>query len=103
MFKKGSFEIGTKVFPIAMKYDSRFGDAFWNSNEQSYFEYILQMMTSWALICHVWYLPPMEAMVNFFSTAFTLRIHMWTQDTKINTSSQNAKCYAKIYPVVLCQ
>lgn len=42
-----------------MKYDTRFGDAFWNSSEQSYFQYMMQMMTSWALICDVWYLPPM--------------------------------------------
>ncbi|KAL3076067.1 hypothetical protein niasHS_012880 [Heterodera schachtii] len=59
MFKKGCFEVNAPIYPIAMKYDSRFGDAFWNSSEQSYFRYLLQMMTSWALICHVWYLPPM--------------------------------------------
>ncbi|KAL3111865.1 hypothetical protein niasHT_015063 [Heterodera trifolii] len=51
--------VNAPIYPIAMKYDSRFGDAFWNSSEQSYFRYLLQMMTSWALICHVWYLPPM--------------------------------------------
>lgn len=59
MFKKGSFEVGTTIYPIAMKYDSRFGDPFWNSSEQSWFEYIMRMMTSWAIICNVWYLPPM--------------------------------------------
>ncbi|CAB3400875.1 unnamed protein product [Caenorhabditis bovis] len=59
MFKKGSFEIGTTIYPIAMKYDSRFGDAFWNSSEQSWFGYVMRMMTSWAIICNVWYLPPM--------------------------------------------
>uniref|UniRef100_A0A1I7UAM0 PlsC domain-containing protein n=1 Tax=Caenorhabditis tropicalis TaxID=1561998 RepID=A0A1I7UAM0_9PELO len=59
MFKKGSFEIETTIYPIAMKYDSRFGDAFWNSSEQSWFGYIMRMMTSWAIICNVWYLPPM--------------------------------------------
>lgn len=64
MFKKGSFEVGTTVYPIAMKYDSRFGDAFWNSSKQGWFEYIMQMMTSWAIICHVWYLPPMTKNVS---------------------------------------
>jgi len=47
-----------------MKYDSRFGDAFWNSSEQSYFEYLMQMMSSWALICNVWYLPAMRRNVK---------------------------------------
>ncbi|MGH0180230.1 UNVERIFIED_CONTAM: hypothetical protein FKN15_007050 [Acipenser sinensis] len=31
MFKKGSFEIGGTIYPVAIKYDPRFGDAFWNS------------------------------------------------------------------------
>jgi glycerol-3-phosphate O-acyltransferase 3/4 len=29
-FKKGSFEVGGVVYPVAIKYDSQFGDAFWN-------------------------------------------------------------------------
>ncbi|CAK5078806.1 unnamed protein product [Meloidogyne enterolobii] len=60
MFKKGSFEVDTNIYPIAMKYDSRFGDAFWNSSEQSYFEYLMQMMSSWALICN-----PDESAIEF--------------------------------------
>ena len=35
-FKKGSFEVSTDVYPIAIKYDNRLGDAFWNSSEQGY-------------------------------------------------------------------
>ncbi|KAI6227395.1 Phospholipid/glycerol acyltransferase domain-containing protein [Aphelenchoides fujianensis] len=48
MFKKGSFEVSDVVHPIAMKYDNRLGDAFWNSSEQGYFSYLVSMMTSWA-------------------------------------------------------
>ncbi|KAL4693711.1 hypothetical protein H8959_012976, partial [Pygathrix nigripes] len=33
MFKKGSFEIGATVYPLAIKYDHQFGDAFWNSSK----------------------------------------------------------------------
>ena len=29
-FKKGSFEVGGVIYPVAIKYDSMFGDAFWN-------------------------------------------------------------------------
>ncbi|KAI6177496.1 Phospholipid/glycerol acyltransferase domain-containing protein [Aphelenchoides bicaudatus] len=60
LFKKGSFEVADVVYPIALKYDNRLGDAFWNSNEQSIFTYIISIMTSWALICEVWYLPPVR-------------------------------------------
>ncbi|XP_060635281.2 glycerol-3-phosphate acyltransferase 3 [Anolis sagrei] len=58
MFKKGSFEIGGTIYPVAIKYDPRFGDAFWNSSKHGIVSYLLRIMTSWAIVCHVWYLPP---------------------------------------------
>lgn len=60
MFKKGSFEIGGLVYPVAIKYDPRFGDPFWDSSKQTMTQYLLMMMTSWAIVCDVWYLPPMK-------------------------------------------
>lgn len=90
MFKKGSFEIGGTIYPVAIKviqsspgvlsshisvvfwlihftslfqYDPKFGDAFWNSSKYSMVSYLLRMMTSWALVCNVWYLPPMHQKV----------------------------------------
>ncbi|XP_072227909.1 glycerol-3-phosphate acyltransferase 4 isoform X2 [Leuresthes tenuis] len=60
MFKKGSFEIGCTVYPVAIKYDPRFGDAFWNSSKFGLVSYLLRMMSSWAIVCSVWYLPPMN-------------------------------------------
>jgi len=58
-FKKGSFEVGGAIFPVAIKYDPKFGEAFWNSSKYSMLTYIYMMMTSWAIVCDVWYLPPM--------------------------------------------
>ncbi|XP_077157120.1 glycerol-3-phosphate acyltransferase 3-like [Paroedura picta] len=59
MFKKGSFEIGGTIYPVAIKYDPQFGDAFWNSSKYGIVSYLLRIMTSWAIVCNVWYLPPM--------------------------------------------
>uniref|UniRef100_A0A914YVN7 Phospholipid/glycerol acyltransferase domain-containing protein n=1 Tax=Panagrolaimus superbus TaxID=310955 RepID=A0A914YVN7_9BILA len=73
-FKKGSFEVDQTIYPIAMKYDPKFGDAFWNSSTQGWFEYIIQMMSSWAIICHVWYLPPMKKLPNENAIAFANRV-----------------------------
>lgn len=69
-FKKGSFEVDSVIYPVAIKYDPRFGDAFWNSSKHGMLHYIYRMMTSWAIVCDVWYLPPMykgeeESAVNF--------------------------------------
>lgn len=54
MFKKGSFEIDATIYPVAIKYDARFGDPFWNSSKYGYVRYFLMMMTSWAIVCDVW-------------------------------------------------
>ncbi|MEE6460056.1 hypothetical protein FKM82_000845 [Ascaphus truei] len=35
MFKKGSFEMGGTIYPVAIKYDPQFGDAFWNSSKNN--------------------------------------------------------------------
>lgn len=69
-FKKGSFEVSDTIYPVAIKYDPKFGDAFWNSSEYGMMHYLYMMMTSWAIVCDVWYLPPMtreqdESAVHF--------------------------------------
>ncbi|XP_057526119.1 glycerol-3-phosphate acyltransferase 9-like isoform X1 [Amaranthus tricolor] len=71
MFKKGAFELGCTVCPVAIKYNKIFVDAFWNSRNyimkilkfvplcrQSFTMHLLQLMTSWAVVCDVWYLEP---------------------------------------------
>uniref|UniRef100_A0A3P8UAV6 Glycerol-3-phosphate acyltransferase 3 n=1 Tax=Amphiprion percula TaxID=161767 RepID=A0A3P8UAV6_AMPPE len=69
MFKKGSFEIGGPFIPCVSvyQYDPRFGDAFWNSSKFNMVNYLLRMMTSWAIVVNVWYLPPMtlQRKLNF--------------------------------------
>lgn len=46
--------MGATIYPVAIKYDSRFGDPFWNSAKYGYSKYLLMMMTSWAIVCDVW-------------------------------------------------
>ena len=58
MFKKGAFELGCTICPVAIKYNKIFVDAFWNSRKQSFTTHLLQLMTSWAVVCDVWYLEP---------------------------------------------
>uniref|UniRef100_A0A0N5AXZ4 PlsC domain-containing protein n=1 Tax=Syphacia muris TaxID=451379 RepID=A0A0N5AXZ4_9BILA len=82
MFKKGAFEVCGVVYPIAMKYDPRFGDPFWNSSEQSYGQYLFQMMTSWAIICDVWYLPPMHRLVKILFLEGCIQPFMLLQENE---------------------
>lgn len=74
MFKKGSFEIGGTVYPAAIKYDSRFADAFWNSSKQTLLRHLLNIMTSWALVVDVWYLPPQHRRPDETVVEFTNRV-----------------------------
>lgn len=73
-FKKGSFEVGGTIYPVAIKYDARFGDAFWNSSKYSMMQYLYMMMTSWAIVCDVWYLPPMTRGENESAIDFANRV-----------------------------
>ncbi|KAH3855611.1 glycerol-3-phosphate acyltransferase 4-like [Dreissena polymorpha] len=74
MFKKGGFEVSPVVYPVAIKYDSRFGDAFWNSGAESMVRHIYNIMTSWALVAHVWYLPPMTRLEGEDAVSFANRV-----------------------------
>ncbi|XP_060928126.1 glycerol-3-phosphate acyltransferase 3 [Limanda limanda] len=74
MFKKGSFEIGGTIHPVAIKYDPRFGDAFWNSGKYNMVSYLLRMMTSWAIVVNVWYLPPMTIQDGEDAAQFANRV-----------------------------
>ncbi|KXJ81628.1 hypothetical protein RP20_CCG018418 [Aedes albopictus] len=81
-FKKGSFEVGGVIYPVAIKYDARFGDAFWNSSRYSMMQYLYMMMTSWAIVCDVWYLPPMtrgenESAIDFANPSSPSRAVWW--------------------------
>ncbi|GKT32456.1 Glycerol-3-phosphate acyltransferase 9 [Aduncisulcus paluster] len=62
MFKKGAFSLGdsVSVVPIAIKYDSLFFSGYWNSRKESFARYILRMLTSWCLVCDIWFLKPMK-------------------------------------------
>ncbi|XP_040572933.1 glycerol-3-phosphate acyltransferase 3 isoform X2 [Lepeophtheirus salmonis] len=73
-FKKGSFEVGGQIYPVAIKYDPLFGDAFWNSSKHGMLHYIFRMMTSWAIVCDVWYLPPMSKRANEDAISFANRV-----------------------------
>ncbi len=40
------------------RYNKIFVDAFWNSKRQSFGKHIYRLMSSWALVCDVWFLEP---------------------------------------------
>lgn len=74
MFKKGSFENSDRIHPVAIKYDLRFGDAFWNSSKMGMLGHLWELLTSWALVADVWYLPPMDKQEGEDAIGFASRV-----------------------------
>ena len=48
------------------QYRREFADPFWNSQEQNMLTYLFMLMTSWAIVCDVYYLEPTAIGVSFF-------------------------------------
>ncbi|OAE20071.1 hypothetical protein AXG93_2584s1550 [Marchantia polymorpha subsp. ruderalis] len=74
MFKKGAFELDCTVCPIAIKYNKIFVDAFWNSKKQSFTMHLIGLMTSWAVVCDVWYLEPQTLKLGETPIEFAERV-----------------------------
>ncbi|KAJ3314622.1 hypothetical protein HDU76_002375, partial [Blyttiomyces sp. JEL0837] len=68
LFHKGAFELDAVVVPVAIKYNKQWADAYWHSKTQTFTKHILYLMTRWALVADVWYLPP-EKLVKGQSSA----------------------------------
>ncbi len=43
MFKRGAFDLGATVCPVAIKYNKIFVDAFWNSKRQSFTAHLVRV------------------------------------------------------------
>ena len=74
MFKKGAFDLGCKVCPIAIKYNKIFAETFWHSRRMSFTTYLLKLMTSWAVVADVWYMEPQEMQPDEDSIQFAERV-----------------------------
>jgi len=74
MFKRGAFDLGVDVVPVAIKYNSLFVDAFWNSRKQSFSRHLCKLMSSWAVVADVWYMEPQRQRENETSIEFAERV-----------------------------
>lgn len=74
MFKRGAFDLGATVCPVAIKYNKIFVDAFWNSKKQSFSAHLGKLMRSWALVCDVYFMEPQTRRDGETSQAFAERV-----------------------------
>jgi len=74
MFKRGAFELGDCICPVAIKYNKIFVDGYWNSREQSFPMHIFNFLVSWALVVEVTYMDPQFRLRGESSTSFATRV-----------------------------
>jgi glycerol-3-phosphate O-acyltransferase 3/4 len=63
------------------RYDFRYADAFWNSLKHTPLQYLFLIMTSWALVCDITYLPPMRRQDNESAEEFAKRVKFTMSET----------------------
>ena len=49
---------------VCLQYDPTFADAFWNSSVAGMLSHMIGLMTSWAVVVDVYYLPPLKRRVS---------------------------------------
>ena len=104
-FKKGVFELGVPICPIAMKYNKVFVDGYWNSRKTSFGGHLFRccagdgacdvqctmhacvmllwqcprrLMTSWCVVCDVWFLDPQTQRADEDAVQFAGRVQAST-------------------------
>ncbi len=74
-FKQGAFALGALVCPVAIRYSREWSiDAYWNSREQSFACHLYKLMTSWFLVCDIWFLEPTRCREGESPTDFAERV-----------------------------
>lgn len=75
LFHKGAFELATAwVCPVAIKYNKRLSDPYWNTREQSFTQHLLYLMTRWILVADIWWLPPQKRWPDETGIQFANRV-----------------------------
>uniref|UniRef100_A0A914H8F4 Phospholipid/glycerol acyltransferase domain-containing protein n=1 Tax=Globodera rostochiensis TaxID=31243 RepID=A0A914H8F4_GLORO len=72
MFRRAVFQDNVTVYPVAIRQEARFGDAYWS--EDNFMHYLFRAMTSWAIVYNVHYLAPQQRRSNENATEFAARV-----------------------------
>jgi len=86
MFKRGAFQLGSSIVPVAIKYNKIFVDGYWNSRKETFQYHLFRLMTAWALVVNVKYLDPQTKRQGETATAFATRVKaMIAKEANLNS------------------
>ncbi|KAJ3058231.1 hypothetical protein HK102_010609, partial [Quaeritorhiza haematococci] len=99
LFHKGAFDLpDTAVCPVAIKYDKRYADAYWHSRAQTFTQHILYLMTRWALVADVWFLPPQTLRKGTTTTTTTTTTPNPSPSVSISGDTSREKVVLEDFP-----
>lgn len=75
-FKKGAFDLGVDVCPIAIKYSESSSAAYQNSRCMGFFGYLVSLWSQWALVVDIHYLPKTHARDGETAQDFAKRVQL---------------------------
>ncbi|TMS39371.1 hypothetical protein L596_005906 [Steinernema carpocapsae] len=73
-FRKGVFEDGVNIYPVAIRQNPSLGDSFWQ--EDSFLTYLWRLFTSWAIVLNIYYLPPVTKLPEETQEEFAQRVQL---------------------------
>lgn len=74
MFQKGAFDLGVTVYPVAIKYNKKLGDPYWNTRKQSFSKHFIYLITRWRTEVSVWWMAPTTIKENETASEFAARV-----------------------------
>lgn len=72
-FQKGAFELGVKVCPVGIKYDTHYGTPYWDTRK-GFLHYAIFRMTRWCTPINVVYCTPQMIQKNEDPVTFSHRV-----------------------------
>uniref|UniRef100_A0A0R3S6R8 PlsC domain-containing protein n=1 Tax=Elaeophora elaphi TaxID=1147741 RepID=A0A0R3S6R8_9BILA len=78
-FRKAVFDDGVVIYPIAIRQNARFGDSLWW--EPEFGQYLLRVLTSWAIVYDVTYLEPYHKRPDESKQDFAQRVQKAIAET----------------------
>ncbi|CAD5230129.1 unnamed protein product [Bursaphelenchus okinawaensis] len=71
-FRKAVFGENVQIHPVALKQNARYGDAFWW--EDNFGKYLIRLLTSWATVYDITYLPAQTRLPGETAEEFASRV-----------------------------
>ncbi|CAL6103606.1 Lysophosphatidic_acid acyltransferase/Glycerol-3-phosphate 1-O-acyltransferase [Hexamita inflata] len=76
LFKKGAFELGAEVMPVAIKYSESSNCMYQNSKKMGFMRYLISLWSQWALISDIWFMAPVQRQIDEPAEDFAHRVQL---------------------------